>query len=118
MGCQLHTAMKFGSVPPQRHVLGAQGKECFGELQPTLMRSSMPSYAPASSGGERLRQRTLAKPPLLSVDTTPRNTIAGSPVASPAPSMRSIPERLTPPITTSSSAPHPEGPVPSPDSSV
>mmetsp|Transcript_24479 Transcript_24479/g.62204 ORF Transcript_24479/g.62204 Transcript_24479/m.62204 type:complete len:291 (+) Transcript_24479:571-1443(+) len=70
-----------------------------------LSLSDTPSYARRSSGGSWFRQRTDAKPPLLLVDTVPLNTMAGAP-PSPAPCTASILDRLTPPITTSSSAPH------------
>mmetsp|Transcript_15925 Transcript_15925/g.41290 ORF Transcript_15925/g.41290 Transcript_15925/m.41290 type:complete len:398 (-) Transcript_15925:357-1550(-) len=65
-------------------------------------RRRMPVYAARLSGGSMLSVRTLLKPPLLSVDTVPRNSAAGAP-PSPAPSASSQRPRLQPPITTSSS---------------
>lgn len=63
---------------------------------------------------------SLAILPLPSLADLPRtapshlNTMAACPGSSPRPATLSIPERLTPPITTSSSAPHTCRPEPSP----
>mmetsp|Transcript_16063 Transcript_16063/g.43770 ORF Transcript_16063/g.43770 Transcript_16063/m.43770 type:complete len:310 (+) Transcript_16063:1342-2271(+) len=59
-----------------------------------------------------LRLRTEAKPPELSVDTLPLNTMAGCPF-SPAPGTEEMELLLTPPITTSSNDPQ-EATLPSP----